>query len=335
MTDTVQEWQLAARPVGRPVPGDFRLVERELPAPADGEVWVRNTFLSVDPYMRALMSAEETGSLAYALDRPMTGGAVGEVVVSRVAALSPGDLVLSDLGWRTAAVAPAGRFTRLRRVEGVPDSAFLGVLGMPGLSAYVGLTEIAQMRPGDTVFVSGAAGAVGSLAGQIARLRGAKAVIGSAGSAAKVEYLTGELGFTAAFNYKTGPVRELLAEAAPDGIDVYFDNVGGDHLEAAIDVLKPNGRAALCGAISGYHDTEPAPGPRNMIELVKKRITLRGFEVGDHAHLQPRFAEEMGGWLAERKITFRETVEDGIGHAVEAFLGLMNGRNTGKMVVRI
>ncbi|MFC5249209.1 NADP-dependent oxidoreductase [Streptomyces nigrescens] len=335
MTDTVQEWQLSARPVGRPVPGDFRLVERELPAPAEGEVQVRNTFLSVDPYMRALMSATAAGSLAYGLDRPMTGGAVGEVVTSRAAGLSPGDLVLSDLGWRTGAVAPAGRFTRLQRIEGVPDSAFLGVLGMPGLSAYVGLTEIAGMRAGDTVFVSGAAGAVGSLAGQIARLRGAKAVIGSAGSAAKVDYLTGGLGFTTAFNYKSGTVRELLAEAAPDGIDVYFDNVGGDHLEAAIDALNLNGRAALCGAISGYHDTEPAAGPRNMVELVKKRITLRGFEVGDHAGLQPRFAEEMGGWLAARKISFRETFEDGIAHTVEAFLGLMDGRNTGKMVVRL
>ncbi|MFG2095658.1 NADP-dependent oxidoreductase [Streptomyces sp. NPDC048612] len=335
MPGTAQEWQLTARPVGRPVPGDFRLVERELLAPAQGEVSVRNTFLSVDPYMRALMSTEATGSSAYALDRPMAGGAVGEVVASRAAGLAPGDLVLSDLGWRTAAVAPAGRFTRLRRVEGIPDSAFLGVLGMPGLSAYVGLTEIAGLRAGETVFVSGAAGAVGSLAGQIARLRGAKAVIGSAGSAAKVAYLTGELGFTTAFDYKSGAVRELLAEAAPDGIDVYFDNVGGDHLEAAIDALNLNGRAALCGAISGYHDTESAAGPRNMVELVKKRITLRGFEVGDHAHLQPRFAEEMGGWLAEGEITFRETVEDGITHAVAAFLGLMDGRNTGKMVVRL
>ncbi|MEU5541366.1 NADP-dependent oxidoreductase [Streptomyces sioyaensis] len=335
MTSTVQEWHLTARPVGRPTPEDFRLVARELPAPAGGEVRVRNTFLSVDPYMRALMSTEQTGDLAYRLDRPMTGGAVGEVVESRAAGLSPGDLVLSALGWRTGAVAPAERFTLLRRVNGVADSAFLGVLGMPGLSAYVGLTEIAGLRAGETVFVSGAAGAVGSLAGQIARLRGAKAVIGSAGSDAKVAYLTGALGFTAAFNYKAGPVRTQLAKAAPDGIDVYFDNVGGDHLEAAIDALNRNGRAALCGAISGYHGTEPTSGPRNMVELVKKRLTLRGFEVIDHADLQPRFADEMGGWLAEGKISFRETVENGIGSTVEAFLGLMDGRNTGKMVVRL
>lgn len=335
MTGTVQEWHLTARPVGRPTPDDFRLVERELPAPAEGEVAVRNTFLSVDPYMRAMMSPAQTGELAYRLDTPMTGGAVGEVVESRAAGLSPGDLVLSALGWRTGAVAPAERFTLLRRVNGVADSAFLGVLGMPGLSAYVGLTEITGLRAGETVFVSGAAGAVGSLAGQIARLRGAKAVIGSAGSDAKVACLTGALGFTDAFNYKAGPVRTQLAKAAPDGIDVYFDNVGGDHLEAAIDALNHNGRAALCGAISGYHATEPPPGPRNMVELVKKRITLRGFEVIDHANLQPRFADEMGGWLADGRISFRETVEDGIDSAVEAFLGLMDGRNSGKMVVRL
>ncbi|MEU9118921.1 NADP-dependent oxidoreductase [Streptomyces sp. NPDC048506] len=335
MPSASQEWHLVKRPVGRPAAGDFRLVERALPLPGDNEVLVRNTYLSMDPYMRALMGAAEADIPSYQLDRPMTGGAVGEVVESRAAGLAPGDLVLSDLGWRTAAVADAGRFIRLRRVEGVPDSAFLGVLGMPGLSAYVGLIEIAGLREGETVFVSGAAGAVGSLAGQIARLRGAKAVIGSAGSDEKVKYLTGELGFTAAFNYKDGSVHEQLRRAAPTGVDVYFDNVGGDHLEAAIDALKPHGRVALCGAISGYNATEPPPGPRNMVDLVKKRLTLRGFEVGDHAALQPQFVRETSNWLVDNRITFRETVEDGIGNAVNAFLGLMYGRNTGKMLVRI
>ncbi|MFH9424133.1 NADP-dependent oxidoreductase [Streptomyces sp. NPDC017529] len=335
MPSTVQEWQLAARPVGRPSPGDFRLVERELPAPAEGEVRVRNSFLSVDPYMRALMGTELSGSPAYEPGRPMTGGAVGEVVESRAAGFAPGDLVLSSLGWRTAAVAPAARFTKLTRIAGVPDSAFLGVLGMPGLSAYVGLTEIAGLRAGDTVFVSGAAGAVGGLAGQIARLRGAKAVIGSAGSPAKVAYLTGELGFTAAFDYKDGDLRGQLARAAPDGIDVYFDNVGGEHLEAAIDALNRDGRAALCGAISAYDATTPPAGPRNMTELVKKRLTLRGFEVGDHDALRPAFEREAGRWLADGRLVFRETVEDGIAGAVDAFLGMMDGRNTGKMLVRV
>ncbi|WP_043264118.1 NADP-dependent oxidoreductase [Streptomyces sp. CT34] len=335
MKGTVQEWHLVARPVAKPLPTDFRLVERTLETPAMGEVLMRNHFLSVDPYMRVLMGPPQPGVPVYALGRPMTGGAVGEVVESRAAGLAPGDLVLSDLGWRTGAVAPAERLTRLNRVAGVPDSAFLGVLGMPGLSAYVGLTEIAKVREGETVFVSGAAGAVGSLAGQIARLLGAKAVIGSAGSKEKVDYLVGELGFTAAFNYKDGDVRDLLARAAPGGIEVYFDNVGGDHLEAAIDVLNVDGRAALCGAISGYHLSEPPPGPRNMVELVKKRLTLRGFEVGDHMRLHPHFARETGSWLAQGKLRFRETVEDGITRAVDAFLGLLEGRNTGKAVVRI
>ncbi|MGI5351352.1 NADP-dependent oxidoreductase [Streptomyces sp. CA-250714] len=336
MTSTAQEWHLVARPVGIPGAGDFRLVERELPGPGDGEVLVRNTYLSMDPYMRALMGADVEADIPpYELDRPMTGGAVGRVVESRAAGLAPGDLVLSDLGWRTAAVAGAGYFTRLQWAEGVPDSAFLGVLGMPGLSAYVGLTEIAGLREGETVFVSGAAGAVGGVAGQIARLRGAKAVIGSAGSDAKAEYLTSELGFTAAFNYKDGSVREQVSRAAPAGIDVYFDNVGGDHLEAAIDVLNPHGRVALCGAISGYNATESPPGPRNMADVIKKRLTLRGFEVGDHAALRPRFVDEMSSWLVDNRITFRETVEHGIGNAVNAFLGLMSGRNTGKMLVRV
>ncbi|KUJ69484.1 NADP-dependent oxidoreductase [Streptomyces albus subsp. albus] len=334
MTSTAQEWHLVARPVGRPALRDFRLVDQVLPSPGDDQVLVRNTFLSMDPYMRALMGTGP-GIPSYQLGRPMAGGAVGEVIESRAARLAPGDLVLSDLGWRTAAVADAARFTKLQRVEGVPDSAFLGVLGMPGLSAYVGLTQIAAMREGETVFISGAAGAVGSLAGQIARIRGAKAVIGSAGSTEKVKYLTSELGFTTAFNYKDGGVHEQLAQAAPDGIEVYFDNVGGDHLEAAIDALNPYGRAALCGAISGYNATDPPPGPRNMIELVRKRLTLRGFEVGDHGALQPHFAREMSNWLIDGGIVFRETVEDGIGSAVNAFLGLLDGRNTGKMLVRI
>ncbi|MCK7622400.1 NADP-dependent oxidoreductase [Streptomyces sp. RS10V-4] len=335
MTLTAREWHLVARPAGMPSPANFRLVERELGEPAEGEVLVRNRFVSVDPYMRVLMGTPLPDVPVYPLHRPMTGGAVGEVVRSRADGLVRGDLVLSDLGWRTAAVAPARCFTRPERVAGVPDSAFLGVLGMTGLSAYVGLTEIAAVREGDTVFVSGAAGAVGSLAGQLARLLGAGAVIGSAGSPDKVRHLTGDLGYTAAFDYRSGRVHELLGRAAPDGIDVHFDNVGGDHLEAAIAALRPGGRAALCGAISGYHHGEPPPGPRNMIEVIKKRLTLRGFEVGDHTDRYPAFARAMASWLADGSIVFRETVQDGIDQAVDAFLGLLAGRNTGKAVVRV
>ncbi len=330
-----REVRLVARPKGWPEPADFALAEAELPAPGDGEALVRNLFMSVDPYMRGRMNDVKSYAPPYRLGEAMTGGAVGEVVESRSPGLSPGDLVLHQYGWREHAVAPAGEFRTVVPIEGVPLSAYLGVLGMPGLTAYAGLLDVAGMKEGDIVFVSGAAGAVGSLVGQIARLRGAARVIGSAGSDEKVAYLTGPLGFDAAFNYKSGPVRDLLRAAAPDGIDVYFDNVGGDHLEAAIDSFRLHGRAAICGMISIYNATEPPPGPRNLALLIGKRLTLRGFLVSDHYGRFRDFAEEVGGWIREQEITFAETVYDGLDNAVQAFLDMLRGANTGKMVVRL
>ncbi|MCO5969879.1 NADP-dependent oxidoreductase [Actinoallomurus soli] len=330
-----REVHLVSRPHGWPEPTDFALVERELPDPGEGEVLVRNHFMSVDPYMRGRMNDVKSYVPPFGLDEAMTGGAIGEVVESRSPDLEEGDLVLHDLGWREHAVAPARRFRAVRPVDGVPLSAYLGVLGMPGLTAYVGLLDVAGLKEGDTVFVSGAAGAVGSLVGQIARLRGAARVIGSAGSDEKVAHLTGPLGFDAAFNYKSGPVRRLLAEAAPDGIDVYFDNVGGDHLEAAIEAFNDHGRAAICGAISIYNATEPQPAPRNLALMIGKRLTLRGFIVSDHSARFGDFVREVGGWLAEGRIEFDETVFEGIDHAVDAFLAMLRGGNTGKMVVRL
>jgi hypothetical protein len=207
---------------------------------------------------------------------------------------------------------------------------------MPGLTAYAGLFRVAEFRPGDAVFVSGAAGAVGSLVGQFARLRGASAVIGSAGSPEKVRWLREELGFTAAFDYHDGPVGELLAAGAPEGIDVFFDNVGGEHLEAAMAALHVHGRAALCGAISTYNATEPPPGPRNFGGLmVAKRLRLQGFLVGDHHDLHREFVDAMTGWLRSGELVVRETVRDGLEQAVPAFLDLLRGGNTGKMVVRL
>jgi NADPH-dependent curcumin reductase CurA len=206
---------------------------------------------------------------------------------------------------------------------------------MPGLTAYAGLFRVAAFQPGETVFVSGAAGAVGSLVGQFARLRGAFAVIGSAGSEQKVQWLTGELGFTAAFDYHAGRVADLLAQAAPDGIDVYFDNVGGEHLEAAIGAFRLHGRAAICGSISAYNAIEPPPGPRNMSQLVARRITLRGFLVGDHSDLRPEFVETVSGWLRSGDLVVRETVRVGLEQAVPAFLDLLRGGNTGKMIVAL
>jgi len=206
---------------------------------------------------------------------------------------------------------------------------------MPGLTAYTGLLRIAELAPGDTVFVSAAAGAVGSLVGQIARLKGAARVVGSAGGPEKVQWLLDDAGFNTAVDYKATPIRQGLAEAAPEGIDVYFDNVGGDHLEAAIGALRPSGRAAICGMISVYNDTEAAPGPRNMPMIIGKRLTLRGFIVSDHNDLRPQFEAEVGQWLAEGKIAWRETVVDGIDNAVNGFRSLLNGGNTGKMLIRL
>jgi NADPH-dependent curcumin reductase CurA len=330
-----REVHLKARPQGWPTTDDFALVETELAPPGEGEVLVRNLFLSVDPYMRGRMNDTKSYVPPFGLDEAMTGAAIGEIVESRDPGLKEGDVVLHDLGWREHATGPATRFRKLDPVEGVPLSAFLGALGGIGMSAYVGLLDVAAMREGDTVFVSGAAGAVGSMAGQIARLRGAARVIGSAGSDEKVAYLTDRLGFDAAFNYKSGPVHELLAHAAPDGIDVYFDNVGGDHLEAAIDAFNRGGRAALCGAISGYNATEPPPGPRNLVNVIVKRLTLKGFLVGDHMDRYPDFVNDVHGWIREEKITFEETVFDGLDNAVDAFIAMLRGENLGKMIVRL
>jgi NADPH-dependent curcumin reductase CurA len=332
--DRAREIHLASRPRGWPTPQDFALVDVPVPAPAEGEVVVRNSFVSVDPYMRGRMNDAPSYVPPFAVGEVMTGGAVGEVVESRSGALAVGDVVLHDRGWREVAVGDAAGFRRVDASR-VPASAYLGVLGMPGLTAWVGIVDIAQLRPGDTVLVSGAAGAVGSLAGQIARLRGAAGVIGSAGSPEKVAHLRDDLGFDAALNYKEGPVADQLRRAAPDGIDVFFDNVGGEHLEAAIGAMNPHGRIALCGAISVYNETEPPPGPRNLHLMVGKRITARGFLVLDHVERAGAAQAEMAGWLREGQLTFRETFVDGLERMPEAFIGLLRGENTGKMVVRL
>jgi len=331
---TAREVHLVARPDGWPTPDDFAVVEAPMPEPGDGQVLVRNRFLSVDPYMRGRMNDVKSYVPPFQLGEVMTGGAVGEVVASETTDLNVGDTVAHFLGWREYAVGDAGGFLKVD-TDLAPGSAYLGVLGMPGQTAWIGLVDIAAMKEGDRVFVSGAAGAVGGLVGQIARLRGASTVVGSAGSAEKVAYLREELGFDAAFSYKDGPVAEQLAAAAPEGIDVFFDNVGGEHLEAALGAMRPFGRAALCGAIAQYNDTEPAPGPRNMVQVVGKRLTLRGFIVSDSANRFGDHLAEVGGWLRDQKIRFPETFVDGIENMPEAFIGLLRGDNLGKMVVRL
>ncbi|MCP3821217.1 NADP-dependent oxidoreductase [Streptomyces sp. A3M-1-3] len=329
---TSREWHLVARPQGWPTPGDFALRETPVTEPGPGRILVRNLHMSVDPYMRGRMNDVKSYIPPYQLDHPMDGGAVGEVIASNADGFAVGDHVLHGLGWREYADVAAKHATKVD-ASLAPLSAYLGVLGMPGLTAYAGLFEVASFKEGDAVFVSGAAGAVGSLVGQMAKLRGASRVIGSAGSDDKVKLLVEEYGFDAAFNYKNGPVAEQLREAAPDGIDVYFDNVGGDHLEAAIGSLNVHGRATLCGAIAQYNDTEPAPGPRNLALVIGKRLRLQGILVGDHAALQPQFVQDVSGWLRSGELKHPETVVEGIENGVDAFLGLLRGENTGKMIV--
>ncbi|MEU3079441.1 MULTISPECIES: NADP-dependent oxidoreductase [Streptomyces] len=327
-----REWHLVARPDGWPTPEDFALREVPVEAPTAGRILVRNLYFSVDPYMRGRMNDVKSYVPPFQLDAPMDGGAVGEVVASEAEGFAVGDHVLHGLGWREYANLPA---KHAKKVDGslAPLSAYLGVLGMPGLTAYAGLLDVASFKPGDAVFVSGAAGAVGSEVGQIARLKGASRVIGSAGSDEKVKLLVDEYGFDAAFNYKNGPVAEQLKEAAPDGIDVYFDNVGGDHLEAALGRLNQFGRVALCGAIAQYNDTGAPTGPRNLALAIGKRLRLQGFIVGDHSDLQPQFVDEVSGWVRSGELKYNETFVEGIDNGVEGFLGMLRGENTGKMII--
>jgi NADPH-dependent curcumin reductase CurA len=339
MSDTPQlpavsrEWHLVSRPVGWPKPEDFALVEAEVRQPGDGQVLVRNKYVSVDPYMRGRMSAAKSYVAPFELGKAMQGGAVGEVVASNAEGIEVGDHILHFLGWREYAVVDAKQAVKVD-AEAAPLSAYLGVLGMTGLTAYAGLLRTASFKEGDSVFVSGAAGAVGSQVGQIAKLKGASRVIGSAGSDEKVKLLVEEYGFDAAFNYKNGPVGEQLREAAPDGVDVYFDNVGGDHLEAAIGSLNQGGRIAVCGMISVYNSTEPVPGPNNLARLIATRGRIEGFLVSDHYDLQSQFVQEVGPWVASGALKYRETVVEGIENNLEAFFGVLRGDNIGKMIVK-
>ena len=335
MPTSTREIHLAARPVGAAKATDFRMVDATLPDPGPDDVLVRTIAMSVDPYMRGRMNAAKSYAPPWELNEAALGSAIGEVVASEVDLLPVGTLVRHGHGWRDYALLPASAVTVIAPLPGLPLTVHLSALGGIGLTAYAGLLDVAEFEDGDRVFVSGAAGAVGSLAGQFARLRGAPQIIGSAGSADKVRWLTDELGFTDAFDYHDGPVRDLLLAAAPHGIDVFFDNVGYDHLEAAIEAANPFARFALCGSIAGYNVDPKPPGPDNLSLMVGKRIMAKGFIVGDHTDLQEAFQAEVGDWLRDGKLVTRETIVEGLDHAVEAFLGLLDGANTGKMIVRL
>ena len=322
-----REVVLAARPQGSPQESDFAFREVGERDPGDGEVLVRNVFVSVDPYMRSRMSGIRTYVGPYEVGDPIDGGAVGRVVASNDAGFAEGDWVLSGLGWREGGIAEANHLRKLDP-DMAPPSTALGVLGMPGLTAWVGLVDIGAVKEGDAMYVSGAAGAVGSAAAQIGKLKGLR-VIGSAGSPEKVDWLR-SLGIEA-FDYRETPAKDALA----DGIDVYFDNVGGPQLEAALFALRPFGRVVACGAISRYNDERPEPGPRNLGLIVTKRLRVQGFIVVDHGARYPAFIAEMGPWVRDGKIAYRETIVDGLEQLPSAFAGLFRGDNVGKMLVRV
>jgi NADPH-dependent curcumin reductase CurA len=295
-------------------------------------VLVRNLYMSVDPYMRGRMNAGPSYVPPFELGKVLDGGAVGEVLASRAGELKPGDIVTSGFGWRECFVAAPNDLHAVSRAVH-PLSAYLGALGMTGMTAWVGL-RLAELKAGETVFISGAAGAVGNVAGQLAKLRGCR-VIGSAGSPAKVRFLKAECGFDAALDYKAAPTLEQLKQLAPGGIDVYFDNVGGETLQAALAVLRVHGRIVACGSISGYNDAEPRPGPSNLFNVITKRLTIRGLIVSDWLDLQAEFEREVGGYLQAGTVKHHETVVQGLDRAVDAFIGLFHGQNVGKMVVKL
>jgi NADPH-dependent curcumin reductase CurA len=330
---TVREIRLKSRPSGLPNAGNFEMASIDLPEPAAGEVQVRNLWMTVDPYMRGRMNDVKSYAPPFQLGKALDGGAIGRVTASNDPSLKEGDLVQSGLGWREGFNAPASAVQKLDP-RGLPVQTFLGAAGMPGLTAYVGLLKIAALKDGDVVFVSGAAGAVGSMVCQIAKAKG-HTVIGSAGGAEKVAYLK-EIGVDHVIDYKAQKdLNAALAAAAPDGIDVYFDNVGGKHLEAALNSAKLFARFAICGMISIYNATEPEPGPSNLAQLIGRNIRMEGFIVSHHFGMMPQYIADLSKWVAEGKITWKETVFEGIDKAPEAFIGLFKGENLGKMLVKL
>ena len=328
MANTVsREIRLKKRPIGIPNESDFELAEVAVPDPKEGEVLVRNIYMSVDPYMRGVVRNVELGV-------PLEGGCVGQIVESESDPFNVGDYVLGGLGWREYYVAPGEDVTAIDPTI-APIQSFVGAVGMPGRTAYVGLLDIGQPKAGETVFVSAASGAVGAIVCQIAKIKGCR-VVGSAGSDQKVDWLLETAGVNAAFNYKqVDNLEDELRRHCPDGIDIYFENVGGEHLEAALSLMNMYGRIPLCGMISRYNDVEPSPGPKNLSIAVGKRLKLQGFIVSDHAERTPDFYADMRRWISEGKMQWEETIVEGLENAPRAFIALFKGENMGKMIVKV
>ena len=324
-------WHLKSRPSGMPTADNFELKDIALPEIGEGMMRVRNHWLSVDPYMRGRMNDVKSYVPAFQVGEPMEGGAIGEVIESRAEGFSPGDLVQHMSGWRDEAIVDARTAQKLPNLGASPEQ-FLGVLGVTGITAYFGLLDAASAKQGDIVFVSAAAGAVGSVVVQVAKAKG-MTVIGSAGGPDKCDFVR-SLGADHVIDYKAGPVLKALAAAAPEGIDVYFDNVGGDHLDAALAIARNNARFAICGMIEGYNTGQPT-SLRFIMRVIAARIRLKGFIVFDYFPRMAEFYAEMGPWVANGTVKSRETVVEGLENTPDAFLGLFKGENTGKMLVKL
>jgi NADPH-dependent curcumin reductase CurA len=334
MTATNKQILLAARPTGFPKPTHFRLVESPVPEPAAGEFLVGNAYLSVDPYMRGRMNAARSYADPQKLDEVMGGGAVGKVLASRHPGFAEGEFVVGMFGWQQYAISD-GRGVMKVDPGMAPISTYLGVLGMPGLTAYFGLLDVCAPRSGETVLVSGAAGAVGSAVGQIAKIHGCR-VVGIAGGDDKIRWITQELGFDAAFNYKTeAKPYEKLKELCPAGIDCYFDNVGGAITDAVFPLMNTSGRVAVCGQISLYNLDKPDTGPRLLPVVLVRTLKVQGFLIFQYANRFGEALPQLARWLGEGKLKYRETVAEGIDNAVSAFLGMLRGENIGKQLVKI
>jgi NADPH-dependent curcumin reductase CurA len=326
--------RLASRPSGWVTSDNFALSETAIAEPADGEVLIRNIYMSVDPYMRGRMNDVKSYVPPFQIGEVLQASVVGQVVASSYAGIAEGDHVMGMLGWENFSVCD-GRLLRKLHPGIAPLSYHLGILGMPGMTAYVGLMKIANAKPGDNVFVSAASGAVGSVVGQLAKIHGCR-VAGSAGSDEKVELLTDEFGYNGAFNYKTSKdLSASLRDVLPKGIDVLFENVGGELFEAALWQMRDFGRVALCGMISNYNDAEPQPGPRGMAVIIGRRLTIQGFIVTDHPKACEEYVVKAIQWLEEGKLKYRETIVEGVENAPQAFIDLLKGRNTGKQIVRL
>ncbi|MBI3677898.1 MAG: NADP-dependent oxidoreductase [Proteobacteria bacterium] len=336
MTDQKnREIRLKRRPSGMPTTGDFELVETHVPTPGPGQILIRNSYMSVDPYMRGRMVDRESYTPPFQIGETLSGGAVGQVVASNNnVQFKAGDFVSNFAGWREWFVSDGAGLQKIDPTL-APVQAYLGALGMPGLTAYAGLLKVGELKEGERVFVSAASGAVGAIVCQIAKNKGCY-VVGSAGSDEKCDWLKKEARCNETINYrKAGNLAAALRRAAPEGIDVYFENVGGEHLDAALANMRMNGRIAVCGMIAQYNATELPPGPSNIISVIPLRLTIKGFIVSDYMNMTPQFLADMGKWAKEGKMKWRETILDGIEKAPEAFIGLFKGDNFGKMLVRV